>query len=178
VLYQGRRGHERRDVLLELVTSHRLEGALENLRKQHTWDLISDDELLREARQIKTSLAALPSQVQPIDDYRIPAQLIRDIASIVRSAIRTQRPDALKALQEFYSQVFARVRVDGKRIAEIELNPIYKELFAVGLSQKLVRRGAVKRTSPPAPPPVAFSGNSGAICLADIEWMIDMLAAA
>lgn len=43
-------------------TRHRLERALESLRKQHQWGDIGDDEYWTERREIEAELATLPGR--------------------------------------------------------------------------------------------------------------------
>jgi DNA invertase Pin-like site-specific DNA recombinase len=116
----------------------RLTRQLEQLRKQHLWDLIDDATFQREARAIRDELVRTPQPVASLDAYRAPADLLRNVGAIVKAATRTDRPDAMTAFREWVRTVFVKIEANGQDLVAIELQPRYRELFVVGVAPKLV----------------------------------------
>ena len=125
---------------------NRLAGAIENLRKQHLWGDLSDDEYRREreglVRQLK--LVAKPSQSPQLPNLERAAQLLEDLQALwLHPGVTHEQRESL------VQEVFRSITIDGKEFVSIEPQLAYAPLFATMVSdQKLGYRGF---NSPPSP---------------------------
>jgi hypothetical protein len=109
--------------------------AIENLRKQHLWGDISDENYRRERgaleRQLK--LLAKPAQTAELPNLERATLLLEDLPSLWQhKGVTHQQREAL------VQEVFRSITIDGKDFVSVEPNPAYIPLFAAVLTgQKL-----------------------------------------
>lgn len=116
----------------------RLNRQLEQLRKQHLWDVIDDETFRRESEAIRAERDRLVPRETAVDTYHAPAELMRSVGTIVKAATGSRREDAMRLWREWIKTVFARIEVDGKEVKRVELRAGYRELFAIGMGPQLV----------------------------------------
>ena len=114
----------------------RIEGALANLKKQHLWGAIGDDEFKTEhrgfQRQIRNMEASAPPPITPNLDRA--AQLLQDLPALWRHPGVTP-----EQRRELAREVFLEIRLREGRLVAVKPKPSYQPLFAYSLwSQKLV----------------------------------------
>ena len=124
----------------------RLQTALKNLRKQHMWGDIDDDEYRQEriplVRQLK--LAAPTPQTFKAPNLERAAELLNDLSTLWSNpGVTLEQQEAL------VREVFTRVTIDGKMFASIEPKPVYAPLFA----SMVVNEGCGYRALEPSPTP-------------------------
>ena len=116
----------------------RIEMALANLRKQHLWGAVSDEEFKTEyntlARQLKALETPLVSQVAPNLDRA--AQLLRDLPVLWQHPGVTpeQRRDVAR-------EVFQELRLKEGRLVSITPRPEYAPLFGYNIWRQNVVGG-------------------------------------
>ena len=124
----------------------KLHQAIQNLRKQHLWGDISDadyrhDKMMLD-RQLKTISPANPGKTLP--NLERAAQLINDLPSLwAHSGV------ADKQREELVQEIFTKITIDGKNLAQIEPKPSYAPLFAAVLAQQNVGYHDLKSISSP-----------------------------
>ena len=100
----------------------RLRRALENLRKQHQWGDISDDEYRREREIIMRQLKVHTTAVKPthLPNLERAANFLEDVPALWRHpGVTHEEREAL------VRQVFRRITIDGKEFVDIEPEPEY-----------------------------------------------------
>ena len=105
-----------------------LERALENLRKQHLWGDIGDDEYKAERRDLdmQLKLATSPQRPSNLPNLERAAQLLSDLPSL------WSHPGVTHAQREaLVQEVFEGMTIDGWHLMRIEPKPVYQPLFAV-----------------------------------------------
>jgi len=125
----------------------RLRRALENLRKQHQWGDISDDEYRREREIIMRQLKVHTTAVKPthLPNLDRAANFLEDLPALwLHPGVTHEEREAL------VRQVFRRITIDGKEFVDIEPKPEYAPLFATMLTAQKV--GYQELESPPSPP--------------------------
>ena len=123
----------------------RLEKALENLRKQHLWGDVSDDQYRAQREILETELRGIGPA---LDLANLPslsrsAQLLQDLPALWRHPGVTdgQRERAIR-------EMFTEVRLRGKEIIALRPRPIYQPLFAHFVTQGVRKcRGEWIRTT-------------------------------
>ena len=111
----------------------RIERALANLRKQHLWGAISDEEFRAEhltfQRQLKTVTPPAAPRMTPNLDRA--AELLRDLPALWQhpGVSPEQRRDLVR-------QVFQDIRLREGRLVAVTPKPNYAPLFAYSLLQK------------------------------------------
>ncbi len=130
----------------------RLQQALENLRKQHQWGDLSDDDYRREREPLERQLKvfARPSVPPQVPNLERAAKLLADLPALWLhpGVTHEQRENLVR-------EVFHRITIDGKEFVSIEPQPAYVPLFAtMVVSQKL---GYREPNSPPSPPETRIS---------------------
>ena len=124
----------------------RLQTALKNLRKQHMWGDIDDDEYRQERipleRQLK--LAAPTPRTFKVPNLERAAELLNDLSTLWSNpGVTLEQQEAL------VREVFSRVTIDGKMFTSIEPKPVYAPLFA----SMAVNEGYGYRALEPTPTP-------------------------
>jgi hypothetical protein len=125
----------------------RLQQALENIRKQHKWDDLSDDAYRQEhldlERQIK--LLSPPPQPKNLPNLERAAELLKNMPLFWSHAGVTdeQRESCIQ-------EVFEEITLDGKQITEIKPKPSYTPLFA---TMTLNSKSGYRETDPSPSPP-------------------------
>lgn len=105
----------------------RLKQALENLRKQHLWGHLPDEDYLRERLTLERELKALegPSQVVHLPNLERAAQLLSDLPALwTHPGVTDQQREAL------VKETFNRITIEGDTLVSIEPRPSYVPLFA------------------------------------------------
>ena len=114
----------------------RIEMAIANLRKQHLWGAVTDEDFKTEYRTLATQLKALEVPVMPelAPDLDRAAQMLRDLPVLWRHPGVTpeQRRDLAR-------EVFQELRLREGRLVAITPRPEYAPLFAYNIwSQNVV----------------------------------------
>ena len=105
----------------------RLRRALENLRKQHQWGDLSDDEYRREREIIMRQLKVHTTAVKPthLPNLERAANFLEDLPALwLHPGVTHEERESL------VRQVFRRITIDGKEFVDIEPKPEYAPLFA------------------------------------------------
>ena len=125
----------------------RLQRALDNLRKQHKWGDISDQEYRRERDPLmrQLELANRPHVLTEMPNLERAASLLEDLPSLWQhSGVTHEQRETL------VREVFRRITIEGKEFVSVEPQPAYVPLFAtIVADQKFGYRGP---ESPPSPP--------------------------
>ena len=120
------------------VEIKRIDAALANLRKQHLWSLISDDDLRMEHEALNRQKRALESQRVPVAMPNLDhaAELLKDLPAL------WQHPGVKPEQQrEMAREVFEEVRLrDGEMVA-VKPRPQYAPLFAYSFMTSAVACG-------------------------------------
>ena len=114
----------------------RIQGALANLRKQHLWGAIGDDQFKSEhqelQRQIRNMEETTPPAVTPNLDRS--AKLLQDLPALWRHPGVTP-----EQRRELVREVFQEIRLREGRLVAVKPKPSYQPLFAYKIwSQELV----------------------------------------
>ena len=131
---------------------NRLARAIENLRKQHLWGDLSDDEYRRDREVLDRQLKVIvrPSQPPQLPNLERAAELLEDLPALWLhpGVTHEQRESLVKA-------VFRSITIDGKEFVSIEPQLAYVPLFAtMATDQKL---GYRELNPPPSPPETQIS---------------------
>ena len=113
----------------------RLQRALENLRKQHKWRDISDEEYRTERSVLVRQLKLLDDAVKPrqLPNLERAAEFLQDLPSLwLHAGVTHEEREAL------VKQVFQRITIDGKDFVDIEPKPEYAPLFATMVTAQKV----------------------------------------
>ena len=113
----------------------RLRRALENLRKQHQWGDISDDEYRREREIIMRQLKVHTTAVKPthLPNLERAANFLEDLPALwLHPGVTHEEREAL------VRQVFLRITIAGKEFVDIEPKPEYAPLFATMVTAQKV----------------------------------------
>jgi DNA invertase Pin-like site-specific DNA recombinase len=115
----------------------RIQTAIKRIKDQHKWGVIDDAEFLKDFRQLQAQLDSVPSEYPTrLDDYRIPADLLKSVGSIVgHPALRTW-DDGMRLIKQFCDVAFSKVEVDRARIVRVHPKDQYRDLFAVALANE------------------------------------------
>ena len=130
----------------------KLEVALKNLRKQHQWGDISDDEYNREKASLNRQVNILTPRPQLINlpNLEREAQLLNDLPALwSHEGVTNKQREAL------VQEVFNTIENDGNTLVAIEPKPEYAPLFATVFIQNPV--GYCDLDSPPSPPETQMS---------------------
>ena len=108
----------------------RIQGAIANLRKQHLWGAITDDEFKAEFKELKRQrrlTAAMPTD-PPTPNLDSAANLLRDIPSLWchPGVTPEQRRDLAR-------EVFEEVRISEGSLLAVKPRPVYAPLFAYSI---------------------------------------------
>ncbi|PCI12328.1 MAG: hypothetical protein COB68_14820 [SAR202 cluster bacterium] len=125
----------------------RLQRALENLRKQHKWGDISDEEYRSERNVLVRQLKLLDDAVKPrqLPNLERAAEFLQNLPGLwLHPGVTHEDREAL------VKQVFQRITIDGKDFVDIEPKPEYAPLFATMVTGQKV--GYRETDSPPSPP--------------------------
>jgi hypothetical protein len=110
----------------------RIERALKNLRKQHLWEDITDDEYRQEKQELLRQASAIPLPVVPADLINIDraAQLLSDLPSL------WEHPGVTDEQREsLIREVFEDMHLRGSSLVSMTPKPQYKPLFACIVTQ-------------------------------------------
>ena len=127
----------------------RSERALQNIRKQHQWGHISDDDYLRDRAAIERQLKALLDDARPqeLPNLERAAAFLNDLPALwAHPGVGDQQRE------ELLREVFTKITIDGKTFTAIEPKPVYIPLFAVMASAQKVDY----QESIPSPTPRPF----------------------
>ncbi len=108
----------------------RIDGALANLRKQHLWCAVSDEEFQAEYQSLKRQRSALePRPSSPkTPDLERAAQLFQDLPAL------WQHPGVTpEQRRELVREVFSEIRLREGQLSAVEPRPQYAPLFAYSL---------------------------------------------
>ncbi len=108
----------------------RIDGALANLRKQHLWGTVSDEEFQHEYQSLQRQRSALePRPSSPgTPDLERAAQLLRDLPTL------WQHPGVTpEQRRELVREVFHEIRLREGQLSAVEPRPQYAPLFAYSL---------------------------------------------
>ena len=123
-----------------------IQRALVNLRKQHLWGDLPDEEYRRERAALDRQLRSVqPSPRSPqLPNLERAAQLLSDLPALwLHPGVSHEQRESL------VREVFKRITIDGRKFVAIEPQPVYVPLFATMLlDPKVDYRG---RDSPPSP---------------------------
>ena len=128
------------------VEAQKFRSALDNLRKQHLWGDVPDEEyrLERAALERRLKLIDKPPKPREIPNLERAAQLLKNLSGLWDHPGVTD--DQWEALLE---EVFQRVTIDGKTLTSIEPKLVYQPLFACILTSQ--ESGYREFKSPPSP---------------------------
>ena len=105
----------------------KLERALTNLRKQHLWGDIGDDDYKQEKQELEQHFTAIAPAAAPT--YRLnfdrAAQLLTDLPALWKHPGTTDNQREL-----FIKEVFQQIRVRGSSLVSIEPKLDYQPMFA------------------------------------------------
>ena len=108
----------------------RIDGALANLRKQHLWGAVSDQEFQAEYQSLKRQRSALkPRPTSPeTPDLERAAQLVQDLPDMWQhpGVTQGQRRDLVR-------EVFQQIRLREGEMSAVQPRPQYEPLFAYSL---------------------------------------------
>lgn len=126
----------------------KIEKAIENLRKQHKWGDIEDEQYRRERREHERQIKSLSHPDLPINipNLERAANLLENVSSLWLhpGVTHSQR-------EEFAKEVFASITMGGNKVISIEPKPEYAPLFAsIVMDYNKVEYRKVD--SPPSPP--------------------------
>ncbi len=126
-------------------TRAKIEQALKNLRKQHLWGDITDQEYHKEKQEMERELNSLAVLNLPVDFSNLDkaAQLLSDLPSL------WEHPGTTDRLREsLIGQVFDETRLRGNQLVAIKPQPQYLPLFAYITSKAVSKsRGEWIRTT-------------------------------
>ena len=146
----------------------RLGQAIENLRKQHLWGDISDENYRREREALERQLKLLakPTQTPELPNLERAAQLLDDLPSL------WQHPGVTHEQREaLIQEVFRKITIDGKDFVSIEPNPSYVPIFAAVVTGQKLGYRALK---PPPSPNTQVLLASGIIVIGVNDWVIKL----
>jgi hypothetical protein len=125
----------------------RIQYALGNLRKQHLWGVISDDEYRRDRTTMECQLKVISPPLEPanLPNLERAARMLNDLPALWSHAGVT---DAQR--EELIQEVFTSITIDGKALAAIEPKSKYAPLFVHIAMRSHV--GYRDLDSPPYPP--------------------------
>ena len=111
----------------------RIDGALANLRKQHLWGAVSDEEFQADYQSLKRQRSALePGPSSPgTPDLERAVQLLRDLPALWQHPGVTpeQRRDLVR-------EVFEEIRLRKGELSAVQPRPQYGPLFAYSLCRQ------------------------------------------
>jgi len=125
----------------------KLTRALQNLRKQHLWGDISDEDYRQERMLLERKLKIATPNPSPthLPNLERVAQLLNELPAL------WSHPGVTNRQREALSQeVFNVVTIEGKSLVALEPKPAYAPLFAAMLFQNPV--GYCEMEPPPSPP--------------------------
>jgi len=158
------------DITLEMK---RIEGALANLRKQHLWGAVADEEFRRTFEALDRQRRALEAQRQPV-----PTPNLDRAAALLQNmpALWTHPGVSDVQRRELAQEVFQEVRLRGCQITAVQPKPTYAPLFAYA-----VWRGSDMsrvESSGLGPRPLISALASGVVVLGVSEWVSKLAKAA
>ena len=107
--------------------TQRLRQALDNLRKQHIWGDIADEEYRQDRAALERQLKLLerPAQPRELSNLERASQLLEDLRELwLHPGVTDEQREGL------LREVFERITIDGKVLTAIEPKPAYQPLFA------------------------------------------------
>ena len=115
----------------------RLVRALSNLRKQHLWGDVSDEDYMRERKSIQQEIDSLKPrrEATSLPDMDRAAQLLQDIPQLWAHPGTTDHQR-----EAMVRELLTKAEVQGPDLVAIEPNPVYRPLFAY-VAREGVRNG-------------------------------------
>ncbi|MFC1945470.1 recombinase family protein [Chloroflexota bacterium] len=128
------------------VQRDRLTQALKNLRKQHLWGDISDNDYRRERTALERELKIATPHPTPahLPNLERAAQLLNDLP-----ALWSHKGVTNKQRESLVQEVFTKITINGKMLVSIEPKPAYAPLFASIFIQDSI--GYCEMDSTPSP---------------------------
>ena len=108
----------------------RIDGAMANLRKQHLWGAVSDEEFQAECQSLKRQCSALePGPSSPeTPELERAAQLLQDLPAL------WQHPGVtMEQRREIVREVFHEIRLRVGEVSAVQPRPQYTPLFGYSL---------------------------------------------
>ncbi|MFC1994787.1 hypothetical protein ACFLVK_00055 [Chloroflexota bacterium] len=133
--------------------AERLSKVLENLRKQHLWNDISDVDYRRERSDLERQIKALTPSATPVEmpNLERAAKLLNEMP------VLWQHPGVTNKQRELLVQeVFHKIILDGETLVAVEPSPEYAPLFADILTSPVVGYREFDSPSSPRLPVLAF----------------------
>ncbi|MBN2074541.1 MAG: recombinase family protein [Dehalococcoidales bacterium] len=133
----------------ETETSHvpeqrnRIMKALENLRKQHIWGDITDEEYRKERTNLERQLKYIVPETKPVElpNLEKAAELMKNLPELW-----SNEGVSNKQRESLIQEVFSKITIEGKSFVSIEPQPEYAPLFALKVLEY------TDFNSPPPPP--------------------------
>ncbi|MBM2825438.1 MAG: Recombinase protein [Dehalococcoidales bacterium] len=116
-----------KDVPSDHQEQAKLERALTNLRKQHLWGDISDDDYKQEKQELERHFRAIAPATTPIycPNFDRAEQLLANLTALWNHPGTTDNQR-----ESFIKEVFHQIHLRGSRLVAIEPKPDYQPLFA------------------------------------------------
>ena len=140
---------------IDVSEVERIERALENLRKQHTWGDLTDEKYRQErsALQRQIKLVSPPSQPRQLPNLERAAELLKDLPALwSHPGVTDEQRESL------IREVFVEITIDSDKLTSIEPKSNYAPLFAT-IAQA---HGYCGMESPPSPPAISVPGSAAA----------------
>ena len=119
--------NNRREVPSDNDAHIRIERALKNLRKQHLWGDITDEEYRQEKQELAKQSNSIPLPIIPADLINIDraAQILSDLPAL------WEHPGVTDLQRELLiRELFEKIHLRGSSIVSIQPKPDYRPLFA------------------------------------------------
>ncbi len=113
----------------------RIQGALANLRKQHLWDAVGDEEFKTKHREFQRQIGKMEESAPPAVTPNLDraAKLLQDLPAVWRHPGVTP-----EQRRELVREVFQEIRLREGRMVAVKPKPSYQPLFAYNIwSQEL-----------------------------------------
>ena len=120
---------------------------MENLRKQHLWGHIPDDDYRREMTDLERQIKVANPDPRPtaLPNMEKAAELLNNLP-----ALWSHQGVTNKQRESLVQEVFSKITTDGNSLVSVEPKPSYRPLFAAMLMQHPV--GYCESEPPPSPP--------------------------
>ena len=108
----------------------RIDSAMANLRKQHLWDVIGDDDFKSEYQALQRQRRALEPNLsqRSTPDLGRAAELLRDLPALWEHPGVTQ-----EQRRGLAREVFDAIRIRGGKLVAVKPRPDYAPLFAYSI---------------------------------------------
>jgi hypothetical protein len=128
-------GTGRKDNGEDTAKRSRIEKAIENVRKEHQWGDLTDDDYRRERHELEGQLKSIKGTELPVQmpNLERAAELLKQLPELWShpGVSNEQRGKLVK-------EVFTRITIGGKQLMSVEPRQLYAPLFAVVATPKKV----------------------------------------